>query len=188
VVSALGVLDRRKRFAEAAARAKEAIARLGDAPAVQFSYAAALERSGAWDSAVQQFRKLLAKQPDNPAALNYLGYMFADRGVNLEEARTLLIKAVDLEPTSGAFQDSLGWVYFRLGELDRAEKYLTEALRLEPFDATLREHVGDLFRARGDKAKAADSYRQALRLELEEAGQKERIEKKLAEVAGAPAP
>jgi tetratricopeptide (TPR) repeat protein len=188
VVSALGVLDRRKRFAEAAARAKEAIARLGDVPDVQFAFAAALERSGAWDAAVQQFRKLLVKQPDNPAALNYLGYMFADRGVNLGEARTLLIKAVDLEPTSGAFQDSLGWVYFRLGELDRAEKYLTEALRLEPFDATLREHVGDLFRARGDKAKAADSYRRALSLNLEEAGQKERIEKKLAEVAGAPAP
>ncbi|OFV82028.1 MAG: hypothetical protein A2Y78_04465 [Acidobacteria bacterium RBG_13_68_16] len=114
--------------------------------------------------------------------------MFADRGVNLEEARTMLTKAVDLEPTSGAYQDSLGWVYFRLGEMDRAEKHLIEALRLEPFDGTLREHVGDLFRARGDKAKAAESYRRALGLTLEEAGQKERIEKKLAEVAGAPAP
>jgi len=188
VVSALGVLDRRKRYAEAATRAKGAVARLGDAPAVQFAYAAALERSGSWDEAVKQFRKLLAKQPDNAAALNYLGYMFADRGVNLEEARTMLIKAVDLEPTSGAFQDSLGWVYFRLGELDRAEKHLTEALRLEPFDATLREHVGDLYRARGDKARAAGEYRQALGLEPEEAGQKERIEKKLAEVTGAPTP
>ncbi len=155
---------------------------------MQFAYAAALERSGSWDEAVKQFRKLLAKQPDNAAALNYLGYMFADRGVNLEEARTMLIKAVDLEPTSGAFQDSLGWVYFRLGELDRAEKHLTEALRLEPFDATLREHVGDLYRARGDKAGAAGEYRQALGLEPEEAGQKERIEKKLAEVTGAPTP
>ena len=188
VVTALGALDRRKRFAEAAARAKGALARLGDSPTLVFAYAAALERSGAWDEAVKQFRKLLAKQPDNPAALNYLGYMFADRGVNLEEARTMLTKAVDLEPTSGAYQDSLGWVYFRLGEMDRAEKHLIEALRLEPFDGTLREHVGDLFRARGDKAKAAESYRRALGLTLEEAGQKERIEKKLAEVAGAPAP
>ena len=188
VVTALGVLDRRKRFAEAATRAKGAMARLGDTPTLIFAWAAALERSGAWDEAVKQFRKLLAKQPDNAAALNYLGYMFADRGVNLEEARTMLTKAVDLEPNSGAYQDSLGWVYFRLGELDRAEKHLTEALRLEPFDATLREHVGDLFRACGDKAKAAESYRQALGLTLEEAGQKERIEKKLAEVAGAKAP
>jgi tetratricopeptide (TPR) repeat protein len=188
VVSALGVLDRRKLFAEAAARARDAVARLNDAPAVQFAYAAALERSGSWDEAVTQFRKLIAKQPDNASALNYLGYMFADRDVHLEEARTMLTKAVELEPTSGAFQDSLGWVYFRLGDFDRAEKHLTEALRLEPFDATLREHVGDLYRVRGDKAKAADEYRQALALGPEEAGQKERIEKKLAEVAGAPVP
>jgi tetratricopeptide (TPR) repeat protein len=188
VVSALGVLDRRKLFAEAAARAKDAVARLNDAPAVQFAYAAALERSGSWDEAVTQFRKLIAKQPDNASALNYLGYMFADRDVHLDEARTMLTKAVDLEPTSGAYQDSLGWVYFRLGDLDRAEKHLTEAMRLEPFDATLREHVGDLCRSRGDKTRAAEEYRQALALGPEETGQKERIEKKLAEVAGAPAP
>jgi tetratricopeptide (TPR) repeat protein len=188
VVSALAVLDRRKLFKEAVARAKQAIARLGDDPPLQFAYAAALERSGSWDDAVTQFRKLIATEPDNASALNYLGYMFADRNVHLDEARTMLTKAVDLEPTSGAFQDSLGWVYFRLGELDRAEKHLTEALRLDPFDATLREHVGDLYLARGDKVKAADEYRRALNLGPEEAGQKERIEKKLAEVAGAPAP
>jgi tetratricopeptide (TPR) repeat protein len=188
VVAALGALDRRKRYAEAAARAKQAVARLGDVPALQFAYAAALERSGSWDAAVKEFRTLLAKEPDNAAALNYLGYMFAERGVNLEEARVMLTKAVEQEPTAGAFQDSLGWVYFRLGDLDRAEKYLTEAVRLEPFDATVREHVGDLSRVRGDKVKAAESYRQALALGPEEAGQKERIEKKLAEVTGAPAP
>jgi tetratricopeptide (TPR) repeat protein len=114
--------------------------------------------------------------------------MFADKGVHLEEARDMLIKAVKAEPTSGAFQDSLGWVYFRLGEIDRAEKYLTEAVRLEPFDATVQEHVGDLLRARGDKIKAAAAYRQALANNPEEDGQKERIEKKLAEVAGAATP
>jgi predicted Zn-dependent protease len=188
VVAALGALDQRKLFAEAVRRAREAIARLGEKPALQFAYAAALERSGSWDEAVREFRKLLAKEPDNAAALNYLGYMFADRNVNLDEARSMLNKAVEEDPTSGAFQDSLGWVYFRLGELDRAEKYLTEALRLDPFDATVHEHVGDLFRARGEKVKAAEAYRQALTLGPDEVGQKERIEKKLAEVTGAPAP
>jgi predicted Zn-dependent protease len=188
VVAALGVLDRAKRFAEAAARARVAAARLGDAPAVQFAYAAALERSGAWDDAVTQFRNLLAKQPDNAAALNYLGYMFADKGVHLEEARGMLTKAVQLDPSSGAFQDSLGWVYFRLGDLDRAEKYLTEAGRLDPFDASVREHIGDLLRARGDLSRAAEAYRQALANKPEEAGQKERIEKKLAEVTDGKTP
>jgi tetratricopeptide (TPR) repeat protein len=188
VTAALGALDQRKRYAEAVVRSRAAIARLGDLPRLQFAYAAALERSGSWDEAVKEFRKLLAKEPDNAAALNYLGYMFADRDVHLDEARAMVGKAVELDPTSGAFQDSLGWVYYRLGELDRAEKYLSEAIRLEPFDATVNEHVGDLFRARGDKVKAAAAYRQALTLGPEEAGQKERIEKKLAEVTGAPAP
>ncbi len=188
VVSALGVLDRRKRFKEAVTRARAALVRLGDSAPVQFSYAAALERSGAWDDAVAQFRKLIAKHPDNAGALNYLGYMFADKGVHLEEARDMLTKAVRSDPASGAYQDSLGWVYFRLGDLDRAEVYLTEAVRLEPFDATVQEHVGDLLRSRGNKAKAAAAYRQALANGPEEDGQKERIEKKLAEVAGAGAP
>jgi tetratricopeptide (TPR) repeat protein len=188
VVAAMGALDRRKLYAEAAARGGKASARLGDPQAVLFAHAAALERSGKWDEAVVRFRKLLLKQPDNATALNYLGYMFADKGVNLDEARTMLVKAVSLDPTSGAFQDSLGWVYFRLGELDRAEKHLTEGLRLEPFDATVNEHIGDLFRARGEKARAAEAYGKALTLGPEEEGQKERIEKKLAEVKGAPAP
>ena len=113
--------------------------------------------------------------------------MFADKGVHLEEARDMLLKAVKSDPASGAFQDSLGWVYFRLGDTDRAEVYLTEAARLEPFDATVQEHVGDLLRSRGSSAKAAAAYRQALANGPEEEGQKERIEKKLAEVTGAPA-
>ncbi len=184
VVAGLGVLDQRRRYAEAVARARAALARLGDVPAVQFAYAAALERSGAWDEAVTQFKKLLAKQPDNAAALNYLGFMFADKGVHLDEARDMLVKAVQLDPSSGAFQDSLGWVFYRLGDLDRAEKYLTEAARLDPFDATVQEHVGDLLRARGDRARAAEAYRRALANKPDEEGQKERIEKKLAEVAG----
>ncbi len=188
VVAGLGILDRRKRFKEAVAKARDALARLGDQPEIEFGYAAALERSGAWDDAVKEFRALLGKHPDNAAALNYLGYMFADKSVHLEEARDMLVKAVKSEPSSGAYQDSLGWVYFRLGELDRAERHLTEAVRLDPFDATVQEHIGDLLRVRGDLTKAASAYRLALANKPEEEGQRERIEKKLAEVTSAKSP
>ncbi|HUK12256.1 MAG TPA: tetratricopeptide repeat protein [Thermoanaerobaculaceae bacterium] len=184
VTAALGVLEREKRYGEAVDDARRAIARLGPQPAIHFALAAALERSGAWDEAVKEFRALIAKDPEDAAALNYLGYMFADHGVNLPEAKEMLTKAVGIDPTSGAYLDSLGWVYFRLGEVDRAEKYLTEAIHLEPFDATVQEHVGDLLRARGEAVKAAAAYRQALANKPDEEGQKERIEKKLAEVAG----
>jgi tetratricopeptide (TPR) repeat protein len=188
VSAALGVLQRRKRYADVVTRGGEALTRLADQTEVRFSVAAALERVGRWDDAVKEFRTLLAKEPGNAASLNYLGYMFAERGVHLDESQEMLLKAVSLEPTSGAYLDSLGWLYFRKGNLDRAEKHLSEAVRLEPFDATVREHLGDLLKARGNKQQAADAYRQALTFEMEEPGQKERVEKKLAEVTGAPTP
>jgi tetratricopeptide (TPR) repeat protein len=188
VSAALGVLERQKRYDEMVAAARAALERLGDAPGVKFALAAGLERSGHWEEAVVEFRALLTGHPDNAAALNYLGYMFADRGVHLDEALTLIEKAVKLEPTSGAYLDSLGWVYFRLGDLDPAEKYLTEAVALEPNDATVHEHLGDLFRARGNTAKAADHYRRALAIGPEEPGQKERLEEKAHAVEGHASP
>ncbi len=188
VVAVLGVLQRRRLYERSAAAAAAALARFPNSPEIRFDLAAALERSGRWEAAVGEFRTLLAAEPDNAAALNYLGYMFAERGQNLEEARTMLLRAVELEPTSGAYLDSLGWVYFRLGELDLAERYLLEAVALEPFDATLHEHLGDLWMARQRPDKAVEAYRRALELELEEAGQKERIEKKLQDLGATPAP
>jgi tetratricopeptide (TPR) repeat protein len=184
VVAGLGALERRKRYRESAASARVALDRLKDAPDVEFILAASLERMGSWDEAVPVFRRLIESHPDNPTSLNYLGYMFADKGVNLEEALALIQKAVKLDPTSGAYLDSLGWVHFRLGNLDLAEKNLTEAARLEPFDATVHEHLGDLFAARGDSAKAEQAYRRAVANEPEEPGQKERIEEKLGKLAG----
>jgi len=179
VSTALGSLQRQRRYEQVIEYARAARERLGDAPSVHFALAAALERSGQWDEAVTEFRALLQRQADHAAALNYLGYMFADRGVHLEEALAMISRAVELEPTSGAYQDSLGWVYFRLGDLDRAEKYLREAARLEPHDPTVHEHLGDLYTLRGERAAAAEAYSRALGMRFEEVGQRERIEAKL---------
>jgi len=184
VVTGLGALERRKRYQESAASARVALDRLKDAPDVEFILAASLERMGSWDEAIPVFRRLIESHPDNPTSLNYLGYMFADKGINLEEALGLIQKAVKLDPTSGAYLDSLGWVHFRLGNLDLAEKHLTEAARLEPYDATVHEHLGDLFAARGHRARAEQAYRRAVANEPDEPGQKERIEEKLGKLAG----
>jgi len=184
VSSALGALQRRRRYPEVVQHARAARARLGEADSVQFALAAALERSGSWDEAVKEFRSLLQRQPDNAAALNYLGYMFADHNVHLDEALSMISRAVELDPTSGAYLDSLGWVYFRLGDLERAERYLREAARLEPHDPTVHEHLGDLHARRGERDAAAAAYRQALTMKFEEDGQEERIRAKLAELEG----
>jgi tetratricopeptide (TPR) repeat protein len=184
-LTAIGALQRRQRYAETVQTARDALARFPESSDLLFALAASLERSGAFDEAVERFRELIAREPDNASALNYLGYMFADKGTNLEEALELIRKAVDEEPSSGAYLDSLGWVYFKLGDLDRAEKYLTDAVRFEPFDATVQEHLGELHLARGNRPAAEAAFRRALASRPEEAGQKERIEARLVSLAGA---
>ena len=179
VLAALGTLERAKRYTEVVEHSRKALERLREARGIQFALAASLERSGSWDEAAATFQALLGKHPDDAASLNYLGYMYADRGVKLDEARDMLLKAVSLDPTSGAYIDSLGWVYFKLGSHELAEKHLTEAVRLAPNDATVNEHLGDLYRALNDLAKAAAAYRTALACESDEEGQKERLQQKL---------
>lgn len=185
---AVGTAMRSKLYKEAVTWAKKALERFPGDGELTFSLAAALERSGQFAEAEKTFRLLLANDPENASALNYLGYMFADRGENLTEAKELIEKAVALDPLSGAYLDSLGWVYFRLGDWDRAEKYLTEAATLEPFDPTVHEHLGALFQARGQVEKARASWQRALELKPDEEGQEERIKAKLAGLPHAPAP
>ena len=67
---------------------------------------------------------MLAADPQNATALNYLGYMLADRGVKLDEALGMIKKAVDLDPSNGAYLDSLGWAYFRLGKYESGGREL----------------------------------------------------------------
>lgn len=185
---AVGAALRSKLYEDAIVWARQALQRFPNDGELTFSLAASLERSKQFAEAEKVFRQLLAADPDNAPALNYLGYMFADRGENLAEAKALIEKAVALDPLSGAYLDSLGWVYFRLGDLDRAEKYLTEAVALEPFDATVHEHLGDLFQARGQIERARAYWQRALELKPDEEGQEERIKAKLAGLAHAPAP
>jgi tetratricopeptide (TPR) repeat protein len=108
---------------------------------------------------------VLDKNADHAPTLNYLGYMWAESGVNLEKAHEMLTRAVGQEPNNGAYVDSLGWVYFRLGQLDLAEKYLVDATKLLPRDATVYEHLGDVLAARGDLDRALKVYRTALDLD-----------------------
>ena len=129
-----------------------------------FSRGAYLERKGDKKAAEAAFRELIAKDPDNAAALNYLGYMFADDGVNLDEAEKLIQRAVKLQPNNGGYLDSLGWVYYKKGQYKRALDTLEKALALDKNEGVIWEHVGDAHMALGDKNSALMKYREALRL------------------------
>ena len=86
------------------------------------------ERQKEYDKAEKTFKKVIELNPKHAAALNYLGYMLADRGVRLDESLSLIQKAVDLDPNNGAYLDSLGWAYFKLNRVNEAETYLKKAL------------------------------------------------------------
>jgi len=132
---------------------------------LQFELGSAYERSGDMASAEKTFEIILAKTPDDAATLNYLGYMWAEKGLNLDRAADMLNRAVKQEPRNGAYIDSLGWVYYQQGKLDLAEKYLSDAAQLLPRDATVHEHLGDVLAKRGDVHRALDLYREALTFE-----------------------
>jgi len=152
--------------------------------AAHFLLGAAYERSGKREQAVAEFRGLLKADPDYHAALNYLGYMFAERGENLDEARKLIEKAVALEPDNGAYVDSLGWVYYRLGRLEQARSALERATRLETADGTVQEHLGDVYGAMGQRDRAGEAYRRAIALETGDPAKAEAVRRKLDGLAG----
>ena len=100
--------------------------------------------------------------------MNYLGYMWADNGENLEQALELVRRAVALEPDNGAYVDSLGWALFRLGEFEAARSQLERAQQLVPEDSTILEHLGDVYVALGDTRRAREVYENALAINDEE--------------------
>jgi len=131
--------------------------------AVFFLRGAMYERMKNLTAAEAEFRKVLAINPDNAGALNYLGYMLADRNVRLEEARDLIQKALDREPNSGAYLDSMGWVYFRLNKLKEAEDKLLQALQSMSRDATVHDHLADVYFREGKTREAIAQWQSSLK-------------------------
>ena len=122
------------------------------------------ERQERIDAAARSFREVLELRPDDALALNYLGYMLADAGRELESALALIERAVELEPNNGSFQDSLGWAQYRLGRFEEAVEALERARELTPRNATILDHLGDAYLAVGDRASALEAYREAAQL------------------------
>jgi tetratricopeptide (TPR) repeat protein len=145
--------SRLKRWTDADAmldKADQLSSKPEDRQEIMFLRASGDERQKKYAEAEELFRKLIKEAPDNAAALNYLGYMMADRGENLDEALGLIKKAVDQEPANGAYLDSLGWAYFKLGKYDLAEDTLLKASQhVMGADPTVQEHLGDLYQKTG---------------------------------------
>lgn len=148
-----------KRF-DFAARHLEAARRLDpDNREILLDLAMAQQEAGATAAALQSAREVLRLDPENAAALNFVGYVMAERGEQLPESERLIRKALAREPENGYFVDSLGWVLYQRGEYEQAAAELRRAVRLtEGKDALILEHLGDACVKLGALAEARDCF------------------------------
>jgi tetratricopeptide (TPR) repeat protein len=126
--------------------------------------AAVDDRRGDWQKALARAAEILAREPRNVEALNFAGFLAADHAQDLPRACKRLQAAMALSPGSGAIVDSLGWAYFRAGDLVHADSFLEQAARLEPADPEILGHLGDLYAQRHEQERALATYKRALTL------------------------
>jgi tetratricopeptide (TPR) repeat protein len=160
------IYTRLRRFKEAGDEIDKAAAlssKPDDQIYVHFMRGALEERQKHYETAEEEFRKILAIDPNNGMTLNYLGYMLADRGIKLEDALAMVQKAVQADPQNGAYLDSLGWVYFKMGQYALSEANLRKASDRISTDPTVHDHLGELYEKTGRLKLAEAQWEQSLK-------------------------
>jgi tetratricopeptide (TPR) repeat protein len=156
-----------KRGKEAIVSAQKAYSVAGSEEKKQIAHltlASAQQTSGDYKSAEDLLRNLLKQTPNNPIALNNLGYFLLERDEKVEEALKLIKQAVEIDPTNASYLDSLGWAYFKLGKFAEAELYLKQAINNDGASATVYEHLGDVYQKQGRTDLAKAMWKKALNL------------------------
>jgi tetratricopeptide (TPR) repeat protein len=176
-----GVYEGQKRYREALDTLLAVETSFPDEAKIHFRIGILHDKLGERDKLIERMKKALAQAPDDPQALNYLGYTYVEMGTNLDEALLLLKKAVSLRPNDGFILDSLGWAYFKLKRYRDAVSELERASEIVDDDPTIKEHLADAYLATRDYAKAIKLYRQVLQLEPERKDIAEKIKKAKAE-------
>jgi tetratricopeptide (TPR) repeat protein len=155
-----------------------------------FNYGVTAEQAGLVDKAAGLLKKSIELDPSKSAqAYNYLGYMWIDRNLNLDEAGTMIRKALEIEPDNGAYLDSLGWYYFKKGEFSKALNELLHAAdRVHPADPTVFEHIGDAYRSLGNVGQALNYWQKALKLDPQNQGLASKTDEAKAKYTANPVP
>jgi len=165
------LLRTQERFAEAADAYDRAGERIEMAERHHWSLfyfrGISLERDGQWKRAEEDFLKALELEPEQPYVMNYLAYSWIEQKTRLDEAKQMLVRAVELRPTDGYIVDSLGWVYYRLGNYDDAVVHLERAVELRPQDPVINDHLGDAYWRVGRRQEARFQWRRALSFDPE---------------------
>jgi tetratricopeptide (TPR) repeat protein len=182
-LDALGnIMRSHERYGEARDAYSRAIALIPkptkDNWALYYSRGVSNERLKDWPAAEADLKKALALSPEESVVLNYLGYSWVDQGMHLKTAMDYIRKAVKLKPEDGYYVDSLGWAYFRLGNLPAAVEQLERAVELRPDDPVINDHLGDAYWRIGRKLEAKYQWQQSLSLKPE-SDQVVELEKKI---------
>ena len=153
----------------------------------RFQLGALLERQGKLEEAEAEFRRVIAAEPDHDLALNYLGYMLADRSERLEESEDLIQRALAEDPYNGSYLDSS-----RLGAVPKGQPEpggadnLLRARQCMPENSVVLDHLGDLYRAKGNTEEAVRFWRMALQHDGDQELEREVIARKIEEAGNDP--
>ncbi len=135
--------------------------------ALHFSLGISYERLKRWPLAERNLLKALELRPNHPSVLNYLGYSWVEQGLQLKRAQKMIENAVKQRPRDGYIIDSLGWVFYRLGNIKEAIKQLERAVQIRPEDPTINDHLGDIYWTAGRRNEAKFQWNKALTLDPE---------------------
>ncbi|MEM8687089.1 MAG: tetratricopeptide repeat protein [Pseudomonadota bacterium] len=154
-----------EKFSEAATYYTSAIAKLDKVETKHWTTfyfrGICYERSKQWPLAEADFRQALKLRPEQPLVLNYLGYSWIEKGLNLNEALKMIERAVELRPNDGYIVDSLGWAHYKLRNFELATKHLERAVELKPQDPVINDHLGDAYWRVGRKLEAKFQWQRA---------------------------
>ncbi len=151
-----------ERYEEALKVLQEGVKRDAQNTRLHFRLGVVYDKMGNRQDSISAIRAVLNLTPNDAEALNYLGYTYADMGINLDEAETLIQTALKIKPGDGYITDSLGWVYFKRGQYNQALIWLNQAVQLIPEDPVILEHLGDVYRQMHSTEKALGYYQRSL--------------------------
>ncbi len=159
------VYERGRRFPEAeraASQAEKLAKRPQDNSLAWLLLGGAYQQEKKYDAAEQEFRKALAVNARDAAVLNDYGYMLAERGVRLDEAVSMIQRALAEDANNGAYLDSLGWAYYKQNRLPEAEQYMLKAVARKGHDPTVLTHLGEVYYKMGRASDAVAAWEKAL--------------------------
>jgi tetratricopeptide (TPR) repeat protein len=166
------VYEEQSNWPSAIVTLKEAEKKFADNNQINYFLGILYDRSGDFKNMKSYMKKAIAADKNHYQSMNYLAYTMAEKNENLPEARDLAQQAYKLASDDGYIIDTLGWIYYKLADYDKAEELLEKAHEFLPEVAVIAEHLGDVYLKRNKHEKATKSFRKALKVETDEARKK----------------